>query len=172
VSSVASVIPSDSVQAKACCKWSTTHGPLCKEVVVITLLPTHWPEKPVVGLLNSYLNSHGRAIHAVSKTQNHLGGLALVCDVVPVEDHIQVMHVYFITAAKRLCGEDTIEMQVEVGLSKSFLCIPDSCTLAPACHTTPRASPFQSLLRRLRRFSLPPNGKTLYICTRGLCLVR
>jgi hypothetical protein len=62
VSSAASVAPSDSERAKACCKRSTTHGPSCKEVMVITSPPTHWPNKPVVGLLNSYLGTHGRAI--------------------------------------------------------------------------------------------------------------
>jgi hypothetical protein len=94
VSSAASVAPSDSERAKACRKRSTTHGPACKEVVVITSLPTHWPEKPVVGLLNSDLGSHGRAIRAVTKTQNHLRGLALVCDILPVKADIQVMHAY------------------------------------------------------------------------------
>jgi hypothetical protein len=62
VSSAASVAPSNSERAKAHCKRSTTHGPSCKEVMVITSPPTHWPEKLVVGLLNSYLSSHGRAI--------------------------------------------------------------------------------------------------------------
>jgi hypothetical protein len=41
VSSAASVAPSDLERVKACHKWSTTHGPSCKEVVVITSLPTH-----------------------------------------------------------------------------------------------------------------------------------
>jgi hypothetical protein len=125
VSSAASVAPSDSERAKAHQKRSTTHGPSCKEVVVITSLPTHWPEKLVVGLLNSYLGSHGRAIQAITKTQNHLGGLALVCDVLPVEADIQVMHAYFDAAVKRIHEDDTTKTQVEVGLSKSFLRIPD-----------------------------------------------
>jgi hypothetical protein len=84
VSGAAIVAPSDSDRAKACCKRSTTHGPSRKEVVVITSPPTHWPDKPVVGPLNSYLGTHGRAIRAVTETRNHLGGLALVCDVLPV----------------------------------------------------------------------------------------
>jgi hypothetical protein len=62
VSGAASIAPSDLERAKACCKQSTTHGPSHKEVIVITSLPTHWPDKPVVGLLSSYLGSHGRAI--------------------------------------------------------------------------------------------------------------
>jgi hypothetical protein len=62
VSSAAIVAPSDLERVKARCKWSTTHGPSHKEVVVITSLPTHWPNKPVVGPLNSYLGTHGRAI--------------------------------------------------------------------------------------------------------------
>jgi hypothetical protein len=62
VSSATSVAPSDLERVKAHCKWSTTHGPSWKEVVVITSLPTHWPEELVVGPLNSYLSSHGRAI--------------------------------------------------------------------------------------------------------------
>jgi hypothetical protein len=132
VSSAASVAPSDSERAKAHQKRSTTHGPSCKQVVVITSLPTHWPEKPVVGLLNSYLGSHGRAIQAITKTQNHIGGLALVCDVLPVEADIQVMHAYFDTAAKRIHEDDTTKTQVEVGLSKSFLRIPNFCTLVPS----------------------------------------
>jgi hypothetical protein len=61
VSSAAIVAPSDLERVKARCKWSTTHGPSGKEVVVITSLPTHWPNKPVVGPLNSYLGTHGRA---------------------------------------------------------------------------------------------------------------
>jgi hypothetical protein len=78
VSSSVSIAPSDSERAKAHCKQPTTHGPSWKEVVVITSLPTHWPEKLVVDPLNSYPGSHGRAIQAVPEAQNHLGGLALV----------------------------------------------------------------------------------------------
>jgi hypothetical protein len=125
VSGAASIAPSDLERAKAHCKWSTTHGPSRKEVVVITSPPTHWPNKLVVGPLNSYLGSHGRAIQAITETQNHLGGLALMCDVLLVKADIQVMHTYFDAAAKRICEDDTTETQVEVGLSKSFLCIPD-----------------------------------------------
>jgi hypothetical protein len=125
VSGTAIIAPSDSERVKARCKWSTTHGPSCKEVVVITSLPTHWPDKPVVGLLNSYLGTHGRAIRAITETQNHLGGLALVCNVLLVEADIQVMHAYFDTAAKRICEDGTTETQVEVGSSKPFLCIPN-----------------------------------------------
>jgi hypothetical protein len=54
-----------------------------------------------------------------------LGGLALVCDILPVEADIQVMHAYFDAAAKRIHEDNTTETQVEVGLSKSFLHIPD-----------------------------------------------
>jgi hypothetical protein len=125
VSGAAIVAPSDSERAKACCKRSTTHGPSHKEVMVITSLPTHWPDKPVVGPLNSYLGTHGRAIRAVTETRNHLRGLALTCDVLPVEADIQVMHTYFNTVAKRICEGNTTETRVEVGLSKSFLRIPD-----------------------------------------------
>jgi hypothetical protein len=125
VSSAAIVAPSDSDRAKARRKRSTTHGPSCKEVVVITSLPTHWPDKPVVGLLNSYLGTHGRAIRAITETRNHLRGLALVCDILPVEADIQVMHAYFDAAAKRIREDNTTETRVEVGSSKSFLCIPD-----------------------------------------------
>jgi hypothetical protein len=125
VSGTASVVSSDSERAKAHRKRSTTHSPSCKEVVVITFPPTHWPEKPVVSLLNSYLGSHGRAIQAVTKTQNHLRGLALVCDVLLVKADIQVMHAYFNAVAKRIHEDNTTETQVEVGSSKSFLCIPN-----------------------------------------------
>jgi hypothetical protein len=111
--------------SKACCKWSTTHGASCKEVVVITSPPTHWPDKLVVGPLNSYLGSHGRAIRAITETWNYLRGLALVCDVLPVEADIQVMHAYFNAMAKRIREDNTTKMQVEVGSSKSFLHIPD-----------------------------------------------
>jgi hypothetical protein len=93
--------------------------------MVITSLPTHWPNKPVVGPLNSYLGTHGRAIQAITETQNHLGGLALVCDVLLVEADIQVMHTYFNTMAKKICEDNTTKTWVEVGLSKSFLCIPN-----------------------------------------------
>jgi hypothetical protein len=48
-----------------------------------------------------------------------------VCDVLPVEADIQVMHAYFNAVAKRIREDDTTETQVEVGSSKSFLCIPD-----------------------------------------------
>jgi hypothetical protein len=123
VSGAAIVAPSDSERAKARCKRSTTHSPSRKEVMVITSLPTHWPNKPVVGPLNSYLDTHGRAIWAVTETRNHLGGLALMCNILPVEADIQVMHTYFNAAAKRIREDDTTKTQVEVGLSKSFLCI-------------------------------------------------
>jgi hypothetical protein len=125
VSSAAIIAPSDLERAKACHKQSTTHGPSCKEIMVITSLPTHWPDKPVVGLLNSFLGTHGRAIQAVTETQNHLRGLALVCDILPVKADIQVMHTYFDAAAKRIREDNTTETQVEVGLSKSFLLIPN-----------------------------------------------
>jgi hypothetical protein len=125
VSGAAIIAPSDSDRAKARHKRSTTHGPSRKEVVVITSPPTHWPDKPVVGPLNSYLGTHGRAIQAVTETRNHLGGLALICDVLPVEADIQVMHTYFDAAAKTICEDDTTETRVEVGSSKSFLRIPD-----------------------------------------------
>jgi hypothetical protein len=125
VSSAAIIAPSDLDRVKACCKRSTTHSPSRKEVVVITSPPTHWPDKLVVGPLNSYLGTHGRAIRAVTETWNHLGGLALVCDVLPVEADIQVMHAYFDSTAKRIHEDDTTKTQVEVGSSKSFLCIPD-----------------------------------------------
>jgi hypothetical protein len=95
--------------------------PPIKEVVVIASLPIHWPEKLVVGLLNSYLGSHGRAIRAVTKTWNHLWGLALVCGVLLVEVDIQVMHAYFNAAVKRIRDNDTTKTWVEVGSSKSFL---------------------------------------------------
>jgi hypothetical protein len=75
--------------------------------------------------LNSYLGTHGRAIQAVTETRNHLRGLALVCDVLPVEADIQVMHAYFDATVKRIREDDTTKTQVEVGLSKSFLCIPN-----------------------------------------------
>jgi hypothetical protein len=125
VSSAAIVAPSNLERVKAHHKRSTTHGPSCKEVVVITSLPTHWPNKPVVGLLNSYLVTHGTAIRAVTETWNHIGGLALMCDVLLVEADIQVMHAYFNAVAKRIRDDDTTETQAEVGSSKSFLCIPN-----------------------------------------------
>jgi hypothetical protein len=59
VSGAAIVAPSNSERAKAHHKRSTTHGPSRKEVVVITSPPTHWPGKPVVGPLNSYLGTQG-----------------------------------------------------------------------------------------------------------------
>jgi hypothetical protein len=61
----------------------------------------------VIGPLNSYLGSHGRAIQAITNTWNHLRGLALVCDILPVEADIQVMHAYFDTVAKRICEDNT-----------------------------------------------------------------
>jgi hypothetical protein len=125
VSGAAIVAPSDSERAKARHKQSTTHGPSRKEDVVITSPPTHWPDKPVVGPLNSYLGTHGRAIRAVTETRNHLGGLALMCNVLPVEADIQVMHTYFDAAAKRIREDNTTKTRVEVGLSKSFLHIPN-----------------------------------------------
>jgi hypothetical protein len=125
VSGAAIIAPSDLERAKACHKRSTTHGPSRKEVVVITSLPTHWPNKPVVGPLNSYLGTHGRAIRAITETRNHLRGLALVCDILLVEADIQVMHTYFDTMAKRIREDNTTQTRVEVGSSKSFLHIPD-----------------------------------------------
>jgi hypothetical protein len=151
-------------RAKARCKWSTTHGPSCKEVMVITSPPTHWPDKLVVGLLNSYLGTHGRAIQAVTETQNHLGGLALMCGVLLVKADIQVMHAYFDAVVKRIHEDDTTKTQVEVGSSKSFLCIPDFPYFGAKLPMT------QWRTSRSRRFSLPPNGRTTFTCTRGLCL--
>jgi hypothetical protein len=169
VSSAATVAPSNSERAKAHCKGSTTHGPSQKEVVIITSLPTHWPDKPVDGLLNSYLGSYDRAICTMSKTQNHLRGLALVCDVLPVKDDIQVMHAYFNAVAKRIYEDNTTKTQVEVGLSKSFLCIPDFPYFGAKLSYNTKGEPIQSLHSRSRRSSLPPNGRTPYTCTGGLC---
>jgi hypothetical protein len=174
VSGVASIAPSNSAWAQAHHKGSTTHGSSCKEVVVITLLPTHWPDKLVVGPLNSYLSSHRRAIHAVSKTWNHLGGLALVCDVLPIEDDIQAMHTYFDTAAKRICDDDTVEMQVEIGLSKSFLCIPNFLYFGTKLSYKAKGKPVPITPEEVKEILLTSKWKdTIYLYQGAMpCLIR
>jgi hypothetical protein len=149
VSGPAIIAPSDSDRAKAHRKWSTTHGPSHKEVVVITSPPTHWPNKLVVGPLNSYLGSHGRAIRAVTETRNHLGGLALVCDILPVEADIQVMHAYFNAAAKTIPPRPGWRLARPNPSSASLT----SCTLVPSSPTTPKANPSLSLHSRSRKAS-------------------
>jgi hypothetical protein len=48
-----------------------------------------------------------------------------LCDVLLVKADIQDMHTYFNAAEKRIREDDTTKTQVEVGLSKSLLRIPD-----------------------------------------------
>jgi hypothetical protein len=174
VSGAASVAPSNSEKAKACCKWSTTHGPSHKEVVVITSLPTHWPDKPVVGPLNSYLGTHGKAIQAITKTWNHLRGLALVCYILLVEADIQVMHAYFDTMVKRIHEDDTTEMQVEVGLSKSFLHIPDFLYFGTKLTYDANSKPVPITTKQVKDILLASKLKdTIYLYQGAMpCLVR
>jgi hypothetical protein len=138
--------------------------------VVITSPPTHWPDKPVVGPLNSYLGTHGRAIRAVTETRNHLGGLALVCDVLPVEANIQVIHTYFNTAAKRIREDDTTETRVEVGSSKSFLRIPDFLYFGAKLTYDTKGKPVPVTPLQVKESSLLPSGRTPFTYTKGLCL--
>jgi hypothetical protein len=60
VSGVAATAPSGAERARACIRQSTTHGPSRKEVVVITVPPVHWPDKPVIQVVNSSLTASPR----------------------------------------------------------------------------------------------------------------
>jgi hypothetical protein len=174
VSGAAIVAPSDSERAKARCKRSTTHSPSRKEVVVITSPPTHWPNKPVVGPLNSYLGTHGRAIRAVTETWNHLGGLALMCDVLLVEADIQVMHAYFDAVAKRIREDNTTETRVDVGSSKSFPCIPNFLYFGPKLTYDTKGEPVPVTPLQVKEILLASKWKDAIHLYQGAmpCLVR
>jgi hypothetical protein len=122
VSGVATTAPSGAERAWACIRQSTTHGPSHKEVVVITVPPVHWPDKPVIQVVNSFLGQHKLANRVVSEAQRHLGGLTLVLASVPLQANTDVLHLFFDCKAKEAAGENAVT-RVEVGASRSYMCI-------------------------------------------------
>jgi hypothetical protein len=72
VSGVATTAPSGAERAWARIRQSTTHGPSRKEVVVITVPPVHWPDKPVIQVVNSFLGQHKLTNRVVSEAWCHL----------------------------------------------------------------------------------------------------
>jgi hypothetical protein len=95
VSGVASTAPSGAERARARIRQSTTHGPSRKEVVVITVPPVHWPDKPVMQVVNSFLGQHKLTNRVVSEARRHLGGLTLVLASVPSQADTDALHLFF-----------------------------------------------------------------------------
>jgi hypothetical protein len=120
VSGVAATAPSGAERAQACIRQSTTHGPSRKEVVVITVPPVHWPEKPVIQVVNSFLGQHKLANRVVSEAQRHLGGLTLVLASVPLQADTDTLHLFFDRKSKEAAGENAVTC-VEVGASRSYM---------------------------------------------------
>jgi hypothetical protein len=122
VSGVAATVPSGAEHARARIRQSTTHGPSCKEVVVITVPPVHWPDKPVIQVVNSFLGQHKLANRVVSEARRHLGGLTLVMATVPSQADTDALHLFFDRKSKEAAGENAVT-RVEVGASRSYMCI-------------------------------------------------
>jgi hypothetical protein len=120
VSGVAATAPSGAERARACIRQSTTHGPSCKEVVVITVPPVHWPDKPVIQVVNSFFGQHKLANRIVSEARRHLGGLTLVLASVPLQADTDALHLFFDRKAKEAAGENAVT-RVEVGASRSYM---------------------------------------------------
>jgi hypothetical protein len=95
VSGAATTVPSRAERARARIRQSTTHGPSRKEVVVITVPPVHWPDKPVIQVVNSFLGQHKLTNRIVSEARRHLGGLTLVLASVPSQADTDALHLFF-----------------------------------------------------------------------------
>jgi hypothetical protein len=97
-----------------------------------------------------------------------------VCDVLPVEADIQVMHTYFDAAAKRIHEDNTTKMQVEVGSSKSFLCIPDFLYFCTKLTYNTKGKPIPVTLEHAKEILLTSKWKdTIYLYQGAIaCLVR
>jgi hypothetical protein len=120
VSGVAATAPSGAEHARARIRQSTTHGPSRKEVVVITVPPVHWPDKPVIQVVNSFLGQHKLANRVVSEARRHLGGLTLVLASVPSQADTDMLHLFFDRKSKEAAGENAVT-RVEVGASRSYM---------------------------------------------------
>jgi hypothetical protein len=120
VSGVASTAPSRAERARARIRQSTTHGPSRKEVVVITVPPVHWPDKPVIQVVNSFLGQHKLTNRVVLEARRHLGGLTLVLASVPSQADTDALHLFFDRKSKEAAGANTVT-RVEVGASRSYM---------------------------------------------------
>jgi hypothetical protein len=120
VSGVASTAPSGAERARARIRQSMTHGPSRKEVVVITVPPVHWPDKPVIQVVNSFLGQHKLTNRVVSEARRHLGGLTLVLASVPSQADTDTLHFFFDRKSKEAAGENAVT-RVEVGASRSYM---------------------------------------------------
>jgi len=120
VSGVAATAPSGAERARARIRQSTTHGPSRKEVVVITVPPVHWPDNPVIQVVNSFLGQHKLTNRVVSEARRHLGGLTLVLASVPSQADTDALHLFFDRKAKESAGENAVT-RVEVGASRSYM---------------------------------------------------
>jgi hypothetical protein len=120
VSGAATTVPSGAERARARIRQSTTHGPSRKEVVVITVPPVHWPDKPVIQVVNSFLGQHKLTNRVVSEARRHLGGLTLVLANVPSQADTDALHLFFDCKSKEAAGANAVT-RVEVGASRSYM---------------------------------------------------
>jgi hypothetical protein len=120
VSGAAITVPSGAERARARIRQSRTHGPSRKEVVMITVPPVHWPDKPVIQVVNSFLGQHKLTNRVVSEARCHLGGLTLALASVPSQADTDALHLFFDRKSKEAAGENTVT-RVEVGASRSYM---------------------------------------------------
>jgi hypothetical protein len=83
---------------------------------VITVPPVHWPDKPVIQVVNSFLGQHKLTNCVVSEACRHLGGLTLVLASVPSQADTDALHLFFDRKSKEAAGENAVT-RVEVGAS-------------------------------------------------------
>jgi hypothetical protein len=120
VSGAATTVPSGAERARARIRQSTTHGPSRKEVVVITVPPVHWPDKPVIQVVNSFLGQHKLTNRVVSEARRHLGGLTLVLASIPSQADTDALHLFFDRKSKESAGANAVT-RIEVGASRSYM---------------------------------------------------
>jgi hypothetical protein len=120
VSGAANTVPSGAEHARARIRQSTTHGPSRKEVVMITVPPVHWPDKPVIQVVKSFLGQHKLTNRVVSEARRHLGGLTLILASVPSQADTDALHLFFDRKSKEAAGANAVTC-VEVGASRSYM---------------------------------------------------
>jgi hypothetical protein len=87
---------------------------------VITVPPVHWPDKPVIQVVNSFLGQHKLTNRVVSEARRHLGGLTLVLANVPSQADTDALHLFFDRKSKEAAGANAVTC-VEVGASRSYM---------------------------------------------------
>jgi hypothetical protein len=95
--------------------------------------------------------------------------MAVLVNVLPVKADIQVIHAYFNTVAKRICEDNTTETQVEVGLSKSLLYIPNFPYFGPKLTYNANGKPIPVTPKQVKEILLASKWTdTIYLYQRAM----